>query len=62
MFDTVMQFDSGVSIPESVLLKASEKAIEAIKNELPEEAHLYEVFQFVFDKSKESLKGKRLIL
>lgn len=44
------------------ILKSCNSVIEAMKNELPKEAHSIEAFDFILEKSKESLHNMPLDL
>lgn len=49
-------------VSENVAIIAAEKAIESIKNELPEEAHTVEGVEYVISKIRELLNSKKICL
>lgn len=62
MLETMLQFEGGIEICESTLKRAQECAIDAIKKELPEEAHTYQVLKTIFDECITSIQSKKLVL
>lgn len=57
-----VSFSSGLILEEETIYKACLKALEAIENELPEEARFFEVYNRVIDDCKDVLKEKKVIL
>lgn len=62
MLDTIIRFHNGISVPNTLLDKASKSAIVAIKNELPEEAQVYGVLYEVLERCKQELDSKKIVL
>jgi len=58
----VICFPNGLKLNGKLVFTACSKVLEAIKNELQEEAHLYEVYDYIIDTSKELLKEKKIVL
>lgn len=55
-------FTNGVVLKGEVISAACNKALVAIKSELPEEARFYESYYYIIDMCKEVLKQKPLVL
>lgn len=56
------QQEEATNIRQQTVKKAASSAIEAIKNELPEEAHTVEVMNYVISEMKNLLNQKRVAL
>lgn len=54
--------DNIVTLHEKNIKKAVDSAIEAIKNELPEEVHSVEVMEYVVSEISQSIKEKTIML
>ena len=54
--------DNIVTLHEKNIKKAVDSAIEAIKNELPEEVHSVEVMEYVVSEISQSIKEKTIVL
>lgn len=57
-----IKFDSGIVISNIAISKAVDCALKAIRNELPEEAQTYEVYDFIIKASADALKEKTIQL
>ena len=53
---------NGSVLSGEIIEKACAKALEAIENELPEEARFFETYDLIIDNCKEVLKEKKIIL
>lgn len=51
-----------VTLDSSTIDKTVESAIEAIKKELPEEAHTVEVMELIIDEMEKFIKASRISL
>lgn len=49
-------------LDEKVVKKAVERAIAAIKNELPEEAHTVETFEYITNAIKSKINESKVLL
>jgi hypothetical protein len=62
MIDTQLNFGNNIVLSDSVMTNACNKVLEVIENELPDEAHSHEIYDYVIDMCKEVLKTKKVIL
>ncbi len=53
---------SGVIIEERIIDAAAEKAVQAMMSELPEEAQTYDVLMYVAKRTKEKIKGSKILI
>lgn len=57
-----IKFSNGYVLSNCVIEKACLKALQAIENELPEEARFFEAYAQIIDNCKETLQGKKIVL
>lgn len=62
MFLCNIEFSNRLVVSGEVLEAASNKVLEIIKSELPEEAQIYEVYSYILKQCKEKIGGKKIIL
>lgn len=58
----MVKFSNGLALSGEIIERACLKALEAIENELPEEARFFEAYDSIIDNCKEILKGKKISL
>lgn len=58
----VLRFSRGVTVPSEKIELACDHALLAIENELPEEAHSYEIYNYVISQCEKLLQEKEIIL
>lgn len=57
-----IRFNSGKVVSEDSIKTASDAALKAINNELPEEVHCYEAYKIVLERCKIELRERKIIL
>lgn len=65
MIEIVPSLENGMeatTINQNDVNKAARSAIDAIKNELPEEAQTVEVMEYVISEMDEMIKQKKIVL
>ena len=62
MLDTQLNFGNNIVLSNSIITNVCDKTLKMIENELPDEAHSYEIYAYVIDLCKEVLKEKIIIL
>ncbi len=60
--ETSRSLEDVITVDEAQIRKAVQKAITAIKEELPEEALTHEVFKYVADRIVEKVSTAKLVL
>lgn len=58
----ILNYGAGLFVKEEVINRTAEKVIEAIKNELPEEAHCESVVKSVLNRANDIVGRKHLEL
>lgn len=51
-----------ITLDNAVIDKTVESAIEAIKKELPEEAHTVEVMELIIEEMEKTIKARKVLL
>lgn len=62
MFWSNVEFSNRLIVSGEVLEAASNKALQIIGSELPEEAQTYEVYSYILKQCREKIGGKKIIL
>lgn len=59
---TSFDYGNGVHICEKDIHKVTEKIVQVLKTELPEEAQCYTVIDSILDAAKQSIKCRKIVL
>lgn len=57
-----VRFANEFVLDGELISKVCLKVLKTIENELPEETHSYEVYEYMLDTSKEMLQEKKIVL